>query len=432
MASQVISYVANVHHVPAVAMPRSTDTPAPAATAHELSGSRDSPSEWPKDCGKCGTGFDLLPPMVTPAVLAQRYNLGAAPNASGAIRGSVAVAEFTGVFYDQTDLDVFSKACDLPPINVTQVGENRPEQCMVPIIIKPNTCKEALLDIMTLKGVIGAIPLTDFYNKQYSILSWAKQIEDLSDEDMPLVHSVSYGNDESQQTGDEYIQAVNVELQKLGVRGATLLFASGDGGVFGRRGNEYHFHAGFPASSPYVTAVGGTDFVQRSVVGEEMAWSGSGGGFSDHFAVPEYQAAAVAAYKANASSLPDYPAATKFNNSASRGFPDVSALGGERNQYCIAAQRGLYYAYGTSASTPVLAGVVAKLNEIRLARNQSALGFLNPLLYKHPEAFNDVTKGNNGNRKDSDTGKGGFPAIPGWDPATGLGTPDFEKLKLII
>ena len=81
----------------------------------------------------------------------------------------------------------------------------------------------------------------------------------------------------------------------------------------------------------------------------------------------------------------------------------------------------------TSAATPVVAGVFAKINELRLANGKSPLGFLNPLLYANPHVFNDVVIGQNGgigNHK-------GFPSTVGWDACTGLGTPDFEKMKAL-
>ena len=67
--------------------------------------------------------------------------------------------------------------------------------------------------------------------------------------------------------------------------------------------------------------------------------------------------------------------------------------------------------------------MVAKLNELRLAANQSTMGFINPFLYANPSALNDVTLGDNRGE-----GKVGFEAAKGWDAATGLGTPNFEKL----
>ena len=72
---------------------------------------------------------------------------------------------------------------------------------------------------------------------------------------------------------------------------------------------------------------------------------------------------------------------------------------------------------GTSAAAPLWAGLIALLNQSLKTR----LGFINPLLYKLPAssgAFHDVTAGNNGDYR---TG-------PGWDPCTGLGTPDGQKL----
>jgi tripeptidyl-peptidase-1 len=79
--------------------------------------------------------------------------------------------------------------------------------------------------------------------------------------------------------------------------------------------------------------------------------------------------------------------------------------------------------YGTSASSPVFAGVVAKLNDLRLRAGRPALGFLNPFLYANPASFNDVVWG-----EIKGAGFAGFSATSGWDAATGLGTPNFEAL----
>merc|ERR1712178_408970 len=116
--------------------------------------------------------------------------------------------------------------------------------------------------------------------------------------DVPPIQSVSYGNDEIQQTSASYMDSVNVQFQKLGAQGVSVLFASGDQGVVGRTGKtrDGKYHPDFPAASPYITAVGGTDLATKSVIGAEKAWSDGGGGFSDHFAVPDYQKDAVTAY----------------------------------------------------------------------------------------------------------------------------------------
>merc|ERR1712216_965118 len=118
-------------------------------------------------------------------------------------------------------------------------------------------------------------------------------------------------------------------FMKAGARGISILFASGDQGVCGREGCgmlSVRFKPDFPGGSPYVTVVGGTNFA-GTTIGEEEAWDNSGGGFSDTFAIPEYQQAVVAAYKASPdANLPD----ARWWNNTGRGYPDVSALGGQK------------------------------------------------------------------------------------------------------
>ena len=212
-----------------------------------------------------------------------------------------------------------------------------------------------------------------------------------------------------------------VEFAKLGLRGITVLFASGDNGAQGRAGSNKKYQAGFPSTSPYITSVGGTDFVTKDVIGEEKCWTGSGGGFSGEFARPEYQQQAVSAYLAklgglNSTSGPKPPPATAYNSSG-RGVPDIAALGGSQNQYCIGMKGKLVTAYGTSAATPVIAGIVAKLNELRLAKGGKPMGFLNPFLYSsaqsQPEAFHDVVQGRNSQGTTKAYDGDGFPALPG-------------------
>lgn len=75
----------------------------------------------------------------------------------------------------------------------------------------------------------------------------------------------------------------------------------------------------------------------------------------------------------------------------------------------------------------MVAGVFAQLNNLRLEAGQPSLGFLNPFIYQNPGGFHDVTVGVN------DGGYGvGFPATAGWDPASGMGTPNYEALKKLV
>merc|ERR1712139_681263 len=171
-------------------------------------------------------------------------------------------------------------------------------------------------------------------------------------------------------------------------------------------------------------AVGGTDFASKGVIGDETAWTVSGGGFSDNFPIPDWQKTAVAAYKASADA--DLPPSNLWNNTG-RGYPDVAALGGEVNPYCVATGGSFTGVAGTSASSPVVAGVFALLNGLRTSQNKSPLGFLNPFIYQNGDAFNDVTSGVNGGSR-----KYGFKAIKGWDAATGWGTPNYEALAKVV
>ena len=397
---------------------------APPPTVEEAT------SSWPTDCA--GPSKIQCHNKVTPAVLARRYALGLPPRAANG--STLAVAEFQGQLWDQKDLNKFASVCAGSVLsNVTvdhEAGKVDPgKRCQIPIL-GTEFCGEALLDIEYAKAIGGAIPLTDVYASGYSLVKWAKTVEAMPDGELPLVHSISYGSDEAQSPNSAaYMAAANADFQKIGLRGASILIASGDQGVCGREGcvgSKGRFHPNFPCSSPYVTAVGGTDFAVKNVIGEEKVWSDSGGGFSDTFAAPAYQTAAIAAYKAAANaSLPD---AQNYNQTG-RGYPDVAALAGEQNAYCIAAAGGMLGIAGTSAACPVTAAIFARLNALRLGRGGKPLGFLNPWIYKHASAFNDVTKGVN------DAGSkryGGFTAVAGWDPATGVGTPNFEAMAKLL
>ena len=101
-------------------------------------------------------------------------------------------------------------------------------------IFGTESCGEALLDIEYAKAIGGDIPLTDVYQGQYNLLKWADGIAAL--DAPPLVHSVSYGNDEAQQTSRAYILETNAQFQKFGALGLSVLFAAGDQGTEGRSG----------------------------------------------------------------------------------------------------------------------------------------------------------------------------------------------------
>ncbi|TVY34558.1 Tripeptidyl-peptidase [Lachnellula subtilissima] len=165
----------------------------------------------------------------------------------------------------------------------------------------------------------------------------------------------------------------------------------------------------------------GTTFLYSSATAPEEACQTviySGGGFSNVFAMPSYQSDAVASYyKSHAPSF----TATQYNNSQTvRGYPDVSANGAN---YVVAVDGTLSLVYGTSASAPTFGSVITLINQQRIAANKSVVGFINPTVYANPSAFNDITSGGN-----EGCGTDGFTAVEGWDPVTGLGTPNYPKL----
>ena len=356
--------------------------------------------------------------FVTPGLIAQQYQISASDSAADQVNNSMAVAEFQQEWFKQADLDVFTKECGRN-VSVSRIVGTE----------KPIAGDECSLDLEYMGSVAPRVPMTVVYQDDFDLLLWSEVVASL--EAPPLVHSISWAEDEIQVT-EAYRDSCNLAFMKAGVRGLSIFFASGDYGVCGDEGCETLVHGHqtiyykpmFPASSPYVTAVGATDLVGDSV-GEETAWQRSGGGFSTTFAMPAYQAAAVAAYKAApAANLPD-PARW---NQTGRGFPDVAALGGKKNPYCIYAGGDWGGIAGTSASSPVVGGVFALLNGLRTQAGKPSLGFLNPMIYAYPAAFHDVTSGCNTNGYKY----GGFSAIAGWDPATGLGTPNFESLKAVV
>ncbi|KAG6888473.1 hypothetical protein C0995_008046 [Termitomyces sp. Mi166 len=254
-------------------------------------------------------------------------------------------------------------------------------------------------------------------NTNEPYLDWLNFI--LNSTTIPQTITTSYGDDEQTVPQDYAVKVCNLFAQ-LGSIGTTAFFSSGDEGVgagdcLTNDGTDRKiFQPAFPASCPFVTTVGGT-----TRTAPEVAVSFSGGGFSRYFAQPSYQSSAVATFL---SSL-----GTTFSglyNATGRAYPDVSA---QANNFRVIIGGTVNSVGGTSASSPTVAAIFSLLNDVRLAANKPSLGFVNPLIYSHPSAFNDIVSGSN-----PGCGTNGFTARAGWDPVTGLGTPDFAKLKLIV
>ncbi|KAK6440381.1 hypothetical protein LTR95_003388 [Oleoguttula sp. CCFEE 5521] len=271
------------------------------------------------------------------------------------------------------------------------------------------------------------------------------------------VISISYGEAEADLPINYEKRQCN-EIMKLGLQGHSILVASGDYGVGGFPNdasvsgclsgsglNQTIYTPDWPSSCPYITSVGGTQVEPDKTIKDpegamQTALTGaplfsSGGGFSNHFPQPSYQAASVQQYFARHDPGHPYYYANAdasnigqnggIYNRAGRGFPDIAANGANFRAYTNGTD---YHWYGTSLASPLFASVITLINEERTAVGKGPVGFINPVLYAHPYVLNDIKNGSNPN-----CGSSGFSAVSGWDPVTGLGTPNYPALlKLFL
>ena len=218
---------------------------------------------------------------------------------------------------------------------------------------------------------------------------------------------------------------------KLTLQGHTFLASSGDYGVASHPAsnttgcisssnpqstaqNGTVFNPQSLDSCPYVLSVGATQVNANETVHDPesaavyssgdvppLHYGGTGGGFSNYFPAPSYQNAALDMYFSNYN-----PGYATYNytgyssiganggiyNRAGRGFPDVSANG---NNFLLFVANEVSFSGGTSMSTPIWGSLLTLVNQQRTAVGKGPVGFVNPVLYSHPEIFNDITRGSN-------------------------------------
>ncbi|KAL5340945.1 peptidase S8/S53 domain-containing protein [Aspergillus crustosus] len=312
---------------------------------------------------------------------------------------------------------------------------------------------EANLDVQYILGIAAPLPVTEFTtagrgklvpdlsqpdpaaNDNEPYLDFLEGVLKLNQSSLPQVISTSYGENE-QTIPEAYARTVCNLYAQLGSRGVSVIFSSGDSGVGSAcatndGSNTTHFNPQFPATCPWVTSVGGVNGTAP-----ERGIYFSSGGFSDLWERPQYQDAAVGSYLEKLG-----PKQAQYFNRHGRAFPDVAAQA-ENFAVVDRGRTGLFD--GTSCSAPVFGGVVGLLNDVRLAAGLPVLGFLNPWLYKDGlRGFNDIVQGGSVGCDGNDRFGGpanGSPVIPfaswnatqGWDPVTGLGTPDFARLRELV
>ncbi|XP_065830259.1 tripeptidyl-peptidase 1-like [Oscarella lobularis] len=344
--------------------------------------------------------------QVSASHLRSMYNVSS--NVGSNSSNKQAVAQFLKQFFHQTDVKEF----------FLLFGGSFEHRDKIDKVVGPDTGFagiEASLDVQYIMS-LGANISTWFWStaglheKQEPFLQWIMDVGNTSD--VPFVFSVSYGDDEDS-LDSSYMNRINQEFMKQGARGISLMFASGDDGT-GCNGKS--FVPSFPASSPYVTAVGGTE-MSDILFGHEVGNIISGGGFSNVFSQPDYQKSAVTDFIGSSVHLPK----SSYYNRSGRAYPDVSALSnGFTVVFNLIPTPGVA---GTSCAAPTFSGIVSLVNDHLLQEGQSTLGFLNPLLYQNPTALHDITDGCNEGCQET-----GFCSQKGWDPVTGYGSPNYPTL----
>ncbi|KZV66414.1 subtilisin-like protein [Peniophora sp. CONT] len=403
---------------------------------HKLSSQRLSVSG--SNSSSNGTVDPSCGQMITPDCLldlynARGYNASAESNNSIGVTGFIgqnAVFEDVQSFYADFVPEASNSSFDVVLVNGGENSQNISE-----------AGQEADLDVQYAFGLtyptpgaywsVGGSPpfqpdTNTPENRNEPYADWLDYI--LAQDEIPQTISSSYADDE-QTVPQAYAQLVCSKFAQLGARGVSVLVASGDQGtgdgnpdpetsdlcIANDGTNRTKFLPMFPASCPYVTAVGGTWQIP------EIAANFSSGGFSQYFPTPKYQKSVVSSYLS--SHVPESYISSGLLNASGRAFPDVSA---QSVNYMSYFGGDLSTNTGTSAAAPAFAAIISLLNDARLRAGRPSLGFLNPLLYskKVSAALNDITEGEN-----LGCGTRGFNATKGWDPVTGLGTPDFWKLK---
>ncbi|HEX9070295.1 MAG TPA: S53 family peptidase [Ktedonobacterales bacterium] len=324
------------------------------------------------------------------------------------------------------DLATFSQTYHLPPADIRVLAPLGEVQFDPSNAQMAGWSRETEEDVETIHAVApGAkiVVLTSPVSQNQGTIGLGQllQLERYAlDNHLGTVFSMSWGTSESSlDTPDGRAQIAQWDsfFRTATREGITFLASSGDHGATDYADDTMHAFArtpttNFPASDPYVTGVGGTKLAPSGV---ETAWERSGGGISRFFSLPPYQARLAPG--------------TLSLLGGHRGVPDVSANGERDNGLGILVNSGWKADYGTSASTPLWAGLIAIANQMR----GKPLGELNTLLYQvaaspaYATDLRDMTIGNN-SWQDVGFVVTGYSAGTGWDAISGLGTPRADRL----
>jgi kumamolisin len=218
---------------------------------------------------------------------------------------------------------------------------------------------------------------------------------------LPAIISISWGQAEAGWTASQ-LDAYDALLADAVAAGVAVYVAAGDNGATDGQ-SDGSLHVDFPASSPNAVACGGTTLtLTDGAISAETVWNelasgdgATGGGFSNHFGLPDYQKGVV-------------------HGGDGRGVPDIAANADPLTGYKVRVDGQDLVIGGTSAVAPLWAGLTALANQ----RAGGSVGAPHAALYAATGALRDISTGNNN----------GYAAGLGWDACTGLGSPDGEKV----
>ena len=353
---------------------------------------------------------DAARPM-TPPQVAKLYNFPAKLDGSGQC---TAILELGGAFRTK-DLTAYFKSLGIkqPSVTAVSVGgaHNEPDGPT------KDANGEVMLDVEVAGAVAPRAAIAVYFGKNTDegfLGALHAAIHDSVRK--PSVISISWGGPEATWT-DQAMRDFDSACSDAAVMGITVTVSAGDHGAPDSDDPaERRANADFPASSPHVLACGGTRLVgNASGITSETVWNtndgwATGGGVSEFFPVPAYQAHV------------GVPKSINPGGKTGRGVPDISGNADSNTGYLIRVDGQTVPIGGTSAVSPLWAGLIALLNQGR----PQPVGFITPKLYAlkpAAHALRDITDGNNGVNSVK-----GYAGKAGWDPCTGLGSPNGANL----
>lgn len=359
----------------------------------------------------CAPGSPAGSPCVgqffTPQGFQQAYDVRTTPTGSATNIAIIAEGDLSSVI---TDLRYAESQNNLPqvPVTIVQVGLASPDTSGV---------DEWDLDSQMSTGMAQTVKNLYFYDTtSLTDSDLALAFNRFAAQDVAKAGSASLGECELFPYVDGSMLADDQTFLEAAAQGQTMFASSGDTGascaVAGTNGvpDSGPPMVNYPASSPYVVAVGGTDLFVNSdgSYNRETAWEAGGGGISQFEYSPYWQAVAVPS-----------------NTAGDKGVPDIAMDAGLETGALVYINKTENIIGGTSVSSPLSLGVWARLESARNNR----LGFASPNLYslatgvlQAVPGFHDITAGCNG----------AYCATPGWDFTTGLGTFDVWDMNQLL